>query len=123
MPQPLVAVDLTPATARLWVEAGPPVPDAAEAEAAVRAFIEAGHPGALVAVLDGNRPLARLQASPVGSCGIGLFAVGFREGLDDATAQAAGTVMLDGAAGGSSTVVVSVALHGPQPLTLHACTR
>jgi hypothetical protein len=35
----------------------------------------------------------------------------------------AGTWMLAGVEGASSTVVTSVLLHGPQPPTLHACTR
>ncbi|MFN3431955.1 MAG: GNAT family N-acetyltransferase [Candidatus Sericytochromatia bacterium] len=85
---------LTPETAHWWVEAGPAVPDPAAAAAQIRAFVTDTPNGALLAAMDGDRALARLQVCPVGACGLGLFAIGGREGEDDqALARAADALL------------------------------
>lgn len=95
----LQLVTLTPATARYWVEAGPAVPNPGEITAQVRAFLQEGHPGALFAVVWGDRPVARLQAAPVGSCGLGLFAAGFADGLEDAPVRQAAGMLIEACEG------------------------
>lgn len=95
----LKLVTLTPPTARYWVEAGPEVPNPGEITAQVRAFLRDGHPGALFAVVQGDRPVARLQGAPVGSCGLGLFAAGFAEGLATETTREAAELLIEACEG------------------------
>jgi RimJ/RimL family protein N-acetyltransferase len=46
-----------------------------------------------VAAVEGDRPVARAQLAPVGTCGHALFAVGFQDGLSDAEARRAADVL------------------------------
>lgn len=91
----LQVVPLSPELAHWWTEAGPAVADADQLTAQIRDFLSAGTPSALFVVLDGERAIARLQARPVGACGLGLFAIGFRDGLSRAKAGRAADALLD----------------------------
>jgi ribosomal protein S18 acetylase RimI-like enzyme len=88
-------VPLGPQQAHWWVEGGPREADPAGMTAHIREFLAAETGSTLFAVLAGDRAIARLQSLPVGSCGLGLYAVGFREDLAPDVVAAACDALLD----------------------------
>jgi ribosomal protein S18 acetylase RimI-like enzyme len=88
-------VPLGPAQAHWWVEGGPAEADPAGMTAHIRDFLAAETGSTLFAAIDGDRAIARLQTLPVGSCGLGIYAVGFRDDLAPAAMAAACDALLD----------------------------
>lgn len=91
----LQVVPLGPEQAHWWVEAGPAEADPAGMTAHIRDFLAAETGSTLFAAIVGGRAIARLQTLPVGSCGVGIYAVGFREDLGPEEVAAACDALLD----------------------------
>jgi GNAT superfamily N-acetyltransferase len=61
----------------------------------IRDFLAAETGSTLFAAIAGDRAIARLQTLPVGSCGVGIYAVGFREDAAPGEVAAASDALLD----------------------------
>lgn len=94
-PRALHVVPLAPDQAHWWVEGGPAEADPAGMTAHIRDFLAADTGSTLFAVIEGDRAIARLQTLPVGSCGVGIYAVGFRDDLAPAVVASACDALLD----------------------------
>lgn len=94
----LHVVPLGPEQAHWWVEGGPTEADPAGMTAHIRDFLAAETGSTLFAAVAGEHAIARLQTLPVGSRGVGIYAVGFREGLAPDVVAAACDALLDAVA-------------------------